>query len=490
MKILIFGIDGLGEQSLKALRLNRLARRMAASKVANPSISKVISRGWTELYSGLDAYTTGAFYQIPIVINRQIVPTQKTGLSCVKEHIPNYRLIWNLLNRRGLKCGIFSVPTTNFPEKIDGFFVSATGAGKFGNSLGKEDVYPPDLLNGLGLENLDLGLRMGYGAFIPNNLDQLEKRANKHLADFFFLLQNLIDRHPLDVCFAASRFLNEMSYKFIKLYMDEPKSDYEKKAKSLILSLANNFDLMLDNFISSVNTEHLFIVSDHGIGPFEYQVNLNEILSRCGYINPAKSDLKNFTKKIKRFLYQTGGKLLGKKFGPSFPSYDLNQAQFFSIGFTDAIYIRDERFNGPAISQVEAFKNSEKAVKKLNQFLLKNHLADKMAFEALNLTKYCPSSIHKDVGKIPLPNIICHMKDGCANLERTNREIIRANHCSFGPELFRNGFFGEYSGIKTQDTIALYQGPNADTIQMDDLTKVYYSIANISEKYILKNDKS
>ncbi len=478
--MLIFGIDGLGKQNLKAFRLERLSRRMASSKVANPIIANQRSRGWPELYSGKDAYETGAFYQIPTVLNQQIVSTQRTGLTCVKEQISHKKLLWNSLNDQGLKCGVFSVPTTNETEIINGFFVSATGAGKISNSLNKEDVYPPGLLNGLNFENLDLGFRMGYGAFIPKDLDHLEKRANKHLADFFYILQNLITRESPDVCFAASRFINELSYKFIKLCLKEPENVYEEKMKSLILSLANSFDLMLDNLISYIDPDHLFIVSDHGIGTFDYQVNLNEILCRCGYIAPEQP---RFRRKIKIFIKPRLNKILRKKNIPSYPKYDLDQSKFFSIGFTDAIYIRDQRFNGPIISRDEAFERSKKAAIKLNQFLRDQHLIEKMSFEALDLNKYSLNSGHTPKIEIPLPNIICHMKNGYANLERTNREVVKTNHCSFNPSLFSNGFFGEYSGIKTKDTIAIYQGPNADTVQMDDLTKIYASITNLHIKH-------
>jgi len=59
MKILIFGIDGLGTESMEGLGLKRLARRINQGVVGNPAIQNIISRGWPELYTGKDAYQIG-----------------------------------------------------------------------------------------------------------------------------------------------------------------------------------------------------------------------------------------------------------------------------------------------------------------------------------------------------------------------------------------------------------------------------------------------
>ena len=61
---------------------------MENAKAANPVIDNVVSRGWPEIYSGVDAYASGAFYQVPVVQEGKITPSQKTGLACIKEHIP------------------------------------------------------------------------------------------------------------------------------------------------------------------------------------------------------------------------------------------------------------------------------------------------------------------------------------------------------------------------------------------------------------------
>lgn len=475
MKILVFGIDGLGVQSIKALGLTRLNHRMQNSSSSNPAIDNVISRGWPEIYSGLDAYETGSFYQYPQLKNGRIVPSQKTGLDCVKEHIPNERILWNALNLHGLKCGVFSVPTTSKPEHINGFFVAATGAGKIRNDISYEDIFPSNLFDGLNIEDIDLGLRMGYGAFIPKNLNQLEQRGKKHLGDFFCLLEKSLERNNVDVCFAVSRFINELSYKFVKLCLSEPSRSYEKELKRIVVSLGDEFDSMLDNFITSINPDHLFVVSDHGIGPLNYHVNLNEILTRTGYIVPSNITIKEFMRPI---VNPIRGKMTNIIYAPTFPRYNLMSSKLFSIGFTDAIYLNDERFAGPATKEEGAHEQSKLAAEKLNQYAINNNLSEIMNFVALNVPKYAG----KDTCKIPLPNIRCYLRDGYTNTERTNRKVVEPNHCDFSSSLFKKGFFGEYSGCKTNDTVAFYQGSSQELIKMADLKQIYHSIINVAIK--------
>lgn len=476
MEILIIGVDGLGDESLNAFNLKRLKKRIENSKRFTPNFDNVVSRGWAEMYSGKNAYHTGAFFQTPVINNGKITISQKTGQSCVSSHVGQENLLWNKLNAEGYKVGIFCVPTVTSKEVIDGFFVTATGAGNIKAGLTKENYSPDDLFDTLSLPDLDLGLRMGYGAFIPNNLEEFEQKVNKHIADYFYLLNILKENNKVDILFAGTRVLTEFTYKFIQLMKKEAKSEHEVKLKKVLYKLADNLDIMLDKFIEDINPKHLFIISDHGISPLNYNVNFNELLYQCEYIkskNSLKSTIKSYIDPIRR-------KLKNKKIGDSYPTYNLETSEAFSVGFTDLIYINDERFTGKQMSQEEAFIKSKEIASKLSKYTKQHNLEQFIEFEALNLPKYID-----DQGKIASPNIRVHMQEGCANRFRTHNTIVEKNICSFEQELFNKGFFGEYSGSKSTDVVITYSGSSNSVKEIDSLTDVYDVIINLAKD--LKN---
>lgn len=475
MKILIFGIDGLGKESLNILGLKLLAKRLDSGIVKNPRIHNVISRGWPEIYTGKTAFETGAFYQFPEYINGKVYPTQKTGLSFVKKTINNEELLWNRLNALNLKVGVFTVPTVTTPEKINGFCVGATGAGKFGNGISNQDYYPSNLLSGLNIKDIDLGLRMGYGAYIPNSIEELENYVNKHIADYFYLLNRLLDIHPVDACFAASRFINEMGYKFLGLCKDEPKNEYERKLKKTILKLCESFDSMLEDLINKLNPENLFIVSDHGLGRFDYDINLNQFLSEIGFIRKktSRTDLKEL---IRPLYFWIKKNILNQKMGDLTPRYKLESSQLFSIGFTNALYLNDHRFGGKKLTDEQRKIVIQTLVDKLNSHAKVNHLDKFLHFELLQANQHL-------IGNLATPDIFCKISSGTSNTERKH-DVINTRDFAF-KKMFINGFYGEHSGCKTEDTIAAYIGKHEDLINFNQLTDVYHSIINVAE---IRND--
>lgn len=470
---MVLGIDGLGIESMKTLKLSRLEHRMKGSLNGIPEIDNVVSRGWPEIYTGETAYKSGAFYQIPIMHDKKIRITQQTGLDRIKAHISQEKLLWNALNNYGLSCGVFGVPTTSTAQKIDGFFVAATGAGKFGNSMNEGDFYPKNLLDGLTIKELDLGLRMGYGTLIPKSLEELEERANKHLSDYFYLLEVLLERHQPDTCFVATRFVNEMAYKFIKLCQVTPNDAYENRFKKLVLNLADNFDILLDKCINNISPNHLFVVSDHGIGLFEYHVNLNEMLHRVGVLN--RSHTKNLIKKIINLRTQY---LPYKRRRIFYPGYQLEKSDAFSVGFSDLIYLNDERFTGPQMDIDQTYEKSLELEQHLNEYSSKIGYSDFFKFDAIKKDKYTKPILKKN-HRVPIPNIRCYLKQGYSNTQRTNNEILVPNICSFSKKLFIKGFHGEYSGCKTDDTLAIYSGDRNDLVDLSRLTNIYDSIISV-----------
>lgn len=468
MKVFIFGIDGLGQESLEALGLHRLASRIQKSVVGNPKIHNVVSRGWPEIYTGKTAYETGAFYQSPEVRSGQIFPTQKTGLSFIKKTINNDELLWNRLNSVGLKVGVFTVPTVTVPEKINGFCVGATGAGKFGNGLSKDDYYPSNLFDGLKIDDIDLGLRMGYGAFLPDTIEELEAYANQHIEDYFRLLEGSLANNPVDVCFAASRFVTEMAYKFLGVCLDEPKDSFEQKLRNMVKRLCNYFDEKLDKLIEKTQAEHIFIVSDHGLKRFNYELNLNQLLVEMQLIE-RRSVFSHWKELARPVYFWLKKRVLKNKIGRVLPRYNLEKSKVFSIGFTNVLYLNDQRFGGKAYSESEREMFLHDLVQDLNKKV------SAMELDKLIKFKLLPRNENEFVS----PDILCEMVSGVMNTER-QASILFKRDFAF-EKMFTDGFYGEHSGCKTEDILVAYCGSQNELINFENLTDVYGSIIRVSE---------
>jgi predicted AlkP superfamily phosphohydrolase/phosphomutase len=464
MKTLVFGIDGLGKETLEVLRLTRLQNRLGSGQTFNAKVDANNSRGWPEIYLGKNAFETGSFYQVPCQHNGKTVTNQSTGYGMLKASY-NDEFLWNILSKNGLKTGLFMVPTVSGDIKDVSFYVGATGAGNFSGGLTNSDVSNWSQLKFTVIQDVDYALRLGYGGFLPSSIDQLVDRINTHISSYFYLLNKSISCNELDFLFVGTRLVNEIGYKFFEVLRREPLNYFEEKLKSALLSILDSFDLMLDQFLNTVNAEHLFIVSDHGIGAYKYDVNLNEMLLDYGYLKRDKS-IESFGKDfVKKTLF-----LLGyREYGPIKPRYNYS-AEVFGCGYTGCIYINDDRF-----SNIVSSKERRNEI----IFDVKNRLIQ--TFEDLGFEKALDIKIHDggvyETG-IPKPDISLRFPYGVNNSCRTKKSFVNLHHDDT-QSMFSKGFYGEHSGCKSDDTLVGYIG--SSSVAVNKLTDVYNEILRVSK---------
>lgn len=477
MKALILGIDALGKQSLEALRLTRLKQLIEQGKHGIPEIDNVVSRGWAELYSGKTAYETGAFYQVPVFQDGRILASQRTGAARVVDHIGKDALLWNKLQEAGWSVGVYTLPSVTDVQEKATFSVSATGGGNFKNKVTSKEVHPEEFVHLTNYLATNLGFRIGHGAFLPDDIDHLECWMRDHLAQHAFTLELALEKWPVDCLVFGTRFVT-IAYKFIRLLLSRPEGEHEKALREMLLRVAADFDDYLARFIRQTDPEHLFIVSDHGNCPLEYHVNINELLVQLGEVSAKPWLVARARSLVGRAVRSRFQPARWKRFPPRFPSYDLESSQSFSIGYTDVIYINDQRFTGPRMSDEERFDRASVLADRLKAYVATNGLEQFVDFKPMRNRGYT-EPLSNPNSRLPLPDIRCVLAKGCVNLERTNRQIVRKNDPSFGVEMFERGFFAEYSGCKSTDTLAAYLGPKAAEVDLSSLTLIYSSIINV-----------
>lgn len=472
---MVLGLDGLGEESLKAFGMPRLANLLEKGMTTNPSVDNVVSRGWPEIYSGEVASTTGAYFQIPVLSNGSIIPSQKTGVEVVTNHVGEDALLWTKLQSAGYSIGVFGLPTVGLPLENIAFSFPATGAGLFGASMAGAAVWPSGAERFSDYTSNTLGFRVGRGGYLPRSAKQLEQWIRDHMAQYFATLRLFLSTSKPDAVIVASRFLT-LFYKFQHVFARDASQENQHVAR-MLQSVGHDFDTLLMNFIESEGVQHLFVVSDHGVGALEYHVNINELLRQSGLIQ-----YRGAPRRLARWLYlSTIGRVSrGRHLSPIFPTFDLDQSKAFSIGYTDCIYINDARFTGPPMSVDERYDLACDIAAQLTEDCARHDLNQFLQFEPIrNEGMTNPRTGEKD--RIPLPDIRCHLSEGSVNLEQTNGRVVEKHHPSRAGEMFRKGFEAQHSGVKSRDTLASYIGPNPELVKMEKLTDIYHSIVRVSQ---------
>lgn len=481
MKILVLGIDGLGEQSLSAFKLPRLSEVIRNSEKFSPSIDNVVSRGWADIYSGKTAYETGAFYQIPVMEKKRISPSQSTGITMVSDHVGEENILWNQLSQRGHHVGLYTLPTvTKIQDKIE-FSVTATGGGNFKNTVGPKDVFPSTLVRLADYDKTNLGMRMGYGSFLPSSVKELERWMRSHLAQHFHTFEMMLLNSNVDTAIFGTRFVT-LAYKFISLLNGRTTDLISEELKISLLNLADEFDQRLNKLVLDLNPEHLFIVSDHGVGELQYHININELLHRASSSNTtiARDSLQESSIRAAKLAAKSViGRFNGRKYAPSFPRYNLTASEAFSINYTDVIYINDDRFTGAKMSSEQRFDKASSLCEALTNYVSEHGYKQFLSFTPLKHSGYTSPQANSN-SRVPLPDIRCHLAEGCVNLGRTYNEIVSPVQAKFDSSFFEGGFFAEHSGCKVTDTIAAYRGESASKVKVESLTDLYSSVLSVS----------
>ncbi len=462
MKTVILCIDGLGWYNLEVLPLPFLRKLISESIHRTPNYKNVLERGWPAIYTGQKVHKTKAYYYAPqLDENKKIKITNKTGLSSIAKN-NEIELIWQEISKKNLKTGIFCLPTCTEPIEIDGFFLSATGAGRVNASLSKNDIRPSYLYEQFPELDGDLGLRMGYGAFIPKNNQELKKFLINHIQSTFKALDYMLENKKVDVLFFGIRLITEVCYKFIALFdknFSEILSDFQLNIKEIITESLIIFENKLKKFLEDINPENILIVSDHGIKNMEYEININELFVEAKLINRTK-DLKGF---IKPFYYFVKQRFTGKIM-PNLviPKYNIENAKVFSVGFTDAIYFKKNLNQKELISIIQ--ESIDKL--KLNKFMkLEKFLVD----ENYNYSNFID------------PDYRILLKEGCMNTARHPQILKNNNNLLPNENFWKLGFWGENSGCKSKDAVFSCKTKN----QIDIPHDLYlYDIKNIILKTI------
>lgn len=425
MKVLVIGMDGASLKTFKRGWTPFISSLIDNGNTLN-IYEDLISRGWSEIYTGKDASVTGALYD-----RAALNGTYEWSLNFSLQDIPDIgnsvKPIWQVLNENGFRVGIMNMPTVTTAQKVDGFFVSGGGGGKvvvqqpepehcFPESI-HEKLVAMDYIIDERIESLVFEKKLNE----PKDLFERLSYKNNRRTDAFIELSK---EFKIDFGFIVYKSSSNLAEYFSipeieRAEKGSPEIDYD-----LLHSIQlyyETFDNEIKKLIQSFKNTEIIFVADHAMVSRNYLVNLNKFLQENNFQIPqmSKSFIHNsfviFKKKIPNSLRVTlkkNAKL--KKIYRSAIPFDTKKSRAFFMPtgiWAHGIYINDKkRFGGP-VDEKERKTISEKIIDIFN--------SNSIAVEHSLIAKLQPETTSNP----HFPDVIIEFKDGYMTTNEGNAFI-------------------------------------------------------------------
>ena len=280
MKYFLIGIDGAQEELFFRFNLPFIQENLR--KGVSISLEEdLISRGWSEICTGVHASVSGAFYERMLMDGSYTVSTKYKLLDELKVNT-NIIPLWDALNANGYSVGIMNVPTTNIAPKVNGFFVSGGGGGvKVTSEIEDAQCYPKNIKDVLLDNNYIVDERLPTLLFenkIGGNSDFFSrlKLMNEKRVDSYLKLNNKFNVNFGFIVFRSIVVVENIFSAEIDRFLKEDNNvnmDIISKLRDFYL----HFDSCLERLCKGVNAQKIGFVSDHGTVPKYNLVNLSLI---------------------------------------------------------------------------------------------------------------------------------------------------------------------------------------------------------------------
>jgi len=303
-RIYIIGLDGFNMKLFRALEeegvvphLSRLMNNGLFGPLRS-TIPSYTGPAWVSMFTGVNPGRHGIYgftrrsssgYD-SIMLNSSIIGAPK---------------IWDMLNREGLSVGIFNVPFTFPPERVDGFMIS----GMLTPSLKSEFTYPPELKSRLGEDYLiDISLNLEKEWDNTRVVDRLEEELKGKRV----ILNKLLSEYDPDflmTVFVLPDRIQHLWWKYICSSGQEFNGSFRDRVRTKVFSLFKELDEAIGELGARLDKDDiLLIVSDHGFTSFDYTFYLNSWLIRENYLK-LKSGGESISR-ISKYLNISGLKKL------------------------------------------------------------------------------------------------------------------------------------------------------------------------------------
>lgn len=284
-------------------------------------------------------------------------------------------MLWEDLNKKGVKVGFMNIPTTSPAPEVNGFFVGGGGGG-----VSKTSGVPSSLCDSeetrLTLEenNYVADLRLGGDKIstLTEMFDRLDDiirmrqktfltLCEKQKPDFGFLCFRVTTTVQYVCMSEIEALLAAQDLAELNISSEIKEADLNDAQRRIVSHFALLDDLIREVFEKLNPQEHLFC-ADHGASGYKYNVNVNAFLQETGFqvVTPAATlERKWKTFRTWRFLRGRAPGFLKSKMGSIQKklkpiNFCAKSTRAFGHWYVQGIYINDkERFGGPVKPGVE-----------------------------------------------------------------------------------------------------------------------------------------
>ncbi len=190
--------------------------------------------------------------------------------------------LWKILSEADKTVGVINVPMTYPPEPVNGFIVSGMEA----PGVNSEFTYPPDLYKEMkkALGEYDMHGDYWTRAAPEEYLERVMKTIDNQSAAIKYLMK----RDDWDLFFAVFGSTDRVQHFFWK-FIDPTHPCHDPEAaevlKNSVLGVYKKIDGLIGEYLEMIPDETtVFVMSDHGAGPFHKIVYLDKWLRQQGYL--------------------------------------------------------------------------------------------------------------------------------------------------------------------------------------------------------------
>jgi len=278
-QVIVIGLDGatlnLIEPWVKAGYLPTLARLMEQGGYSRlMSVQPVVSAAaWPTFMTGMNPGNHGVYdfvYRDPE--SYQLRPVTRFNIDSPS--------LWHTLSQQDKRVCVLNVPITYPPEKVNGIMVSGLGTPDFATF-----THPPEI----GEELLQNGYQINRKVYKHRGNEENFLEDTYRITDSVTAASlSLLAKEPWDFFMVVYRDTDELSHGFWH-HMDSTHPEHDpllaEKYGDAILDYYRYLDRQCAELIEAAGSDMtIFIVSDHGFGPFYKDVYLNEWLRQRGYL--------------------------------------------------------------------------------------------------------------------------------------------------------------------------------------------------------------
>lgn len=278
------------------------------------------------------------------------------------------------------KVGTVNMPYSYPPEPLNGFNVSGMTA----PGTDADFAYPEDLQKELREDDY----RIEWTEVFEEGREERSIKDIENILDKRSEAFRKVLRRDPEVFMGVFSISDRVQHWFWK-HMDETHEMHRERHEpysDTIKNVYKRIDRELGDLIEEEDPENIIVLSDHGFGPIEKGLNINQWLMEKGYLSVKRSPLSlakyagfkagltlenvySFVQKLglsrytKKSSEETRGKLLKLFLG--FEDIDWDRSKAFSVGNFGPIYLNDSRWSQPGIDESEKEEMRESIIEDL-----------------------------------------------------------------------------------------------------------------------------